>query len=67
MTTTLKDFMGDFQDRGEPHRRRLGIDGTAADAQDVSHPHTPDVPYGTWCVVCGLSRSYRKHTEEAPR
>lgn len=55
----------DFQDRGEPHRQRLGIDGTAGDAQDVPHPFVADAVYGA-CVVCGLARSYRKHTAEEP-
>lgn len=52
-----------LQDRGEPHRRRLGIDGTAADAQDVDHPYLADAPRGDWCVICGLSRSFRRHVD----
>lgn len=50
-----------FQERGEAARQRLGIDGTAGDAQDVPHPYTPDGPDGSACVVCGLARGYRKH------
>lgn len=55
--------MDDFQDRGEPYRQMFGIDGTAGDAQDVRHPFVPDNSGGP-CVVCGLARSYRKHTED---
>lgn len=50
----------DFQQRGEPWRAALGIDGTAGDAQDVTHEFVPDSPGGP-CVVCGLAQSYRKH------
>jgi hypothetical protein len=50
-----------FQDRGEPERQRLGIDGTAADAQDVTHPYVPDGPDGAACVVCGLAKGYARH------
>ena len=49
----------DFQDPGEPYRRALGIDGTAADAQD--HPHPFIAAHGGFCVVCGLSESYSEH------
>jgi hypothetical protein len=52
----------DFQDRGESERQRLGIDGTAGDAQDVPHPYVPDGEPGSACVVCGLGRRHRKHT-----
>jgi hypothetical protein len=54
---------GEFQERGEAERQRLGIDGTAGDAQDVAHPYVPDGPSGSACVVCGLARCYRKHAE----
>lgn len=50
-----------FQDRGEQERRRLGIDGTAGDAQDITHPYIPDGPPGSACLVCGLAQAYRKH------
>lgn len=53
----------DFQNRGEPWRAALGIDGTAGDAQDVPHEFIPDSPGGP-CVVCGLAESYRKHRED---
>lgn len=49
-----------FQDRGESLRRRLLIDGTAGDAQDVDHPYIPEAANGP-CLVCGLARSYRRH------
>jgi hypothetical protein len=49
-----------FQDRGEALRRRLLIDGTAGDAQDVDHPYIPEVADGP-CLVCGLTRSYPRH------
>lgn len=52
-----------FQERGESHRQRLGIGGTAGDAQDVEHPYIEDVVLGC-CVVCGLARSHRKHVAE---
>jgi hypothetical protein len=52
--------MQDFQDRGEPWRAALGIDGTAGDAQDIQHEFIPDSPGGP-CVVCGLAQSYRRH------
>lgn len=55
--------MQDFQVRGEPYRQMFGIDGTAGDAQDVEHPFVPQSPGGP-CVVCGLSRTYRKHIED---
>ncbi len=51
----------DFQVRGEQERQRLGIDGTAGDAQDIPHPYVPDGPAGSACVVCGLAQGYRKH------
>jgi len=53
----------DFQDLGEPYRAMFGIDGTAGDAQDVKHPFVPASPGGS-CVVCGMARSMRKHTED---
>jgi hypothetical protein len=59
----LMNDMQDFQDRGEPIRQRLGIDGTAGDAQDVEHPFFLDEPSGG-CLVCGLARDYRKHVGE---
>jgi hypothetical protein len=49
----------DFQERGESERQRLGIDGTAGDAQDVPHPYVPDGVDA--CLVCGLAQGYRKH------
>lgn len=52
--------MDDFQDRGAPHRQRLGIDGTAGDAQDVPHGFVADEPH-TWCVVCGLAEAAKVH------
>lgn len=52
----------DFQQRGEPYRQALGIDGTAGDAQDISHPFIPD-GFFTWCVVCGLSQTWKKHND----
>jgi hypothetical protein len=53
--------VSDFQDRGEAERQRLGIDGTAGDAQDVPHPYVPDGVPGSACVTCGLAQGYRKH------
>lgn len=53
----------DFQDRGENARRARGIDGTAGDAQDVSHAFVPDEPTGA-CLLCGLAPSHRKHQEQ---
>lgn len=50
----------DFQERGESLRQRLGIDGTAGDAQDVEHPYIPEVASGP-CLVCGLNRTHRRH------
>lgn len=55
--------MSDFQDRGESYRQMFGIDGTAGDAQDRPHPFVPDDPGGP-CVVCGLARPHRQHTED---
>lgn len=52
--------MQDFQNRGEPYRQELGIDGTAGDAQDVRHPFKPDSPY-RWCLACGLDPSAAVH------
>ena len=57
--------MQDFQDRGEPLRQALGIDGTAGDAQDVDHPFTPDGISGP-CLACGLAQSYRRHIHRPP-
>ncbi|MFF8297712.1 hypothetical protein ACF07M_20260 [Streptomyces globisporus] len=54
--------MADFQDRGDAARRAAGIDGTAGDAQDVPHRYRRDARTGG-CLLCGLARSYRKHTE----
>ena len=53
----------EFQDLGEPWRAMFGIDGTAGDAQDKRHPFVP-LHAGGPCVVCGLARKYRKHTED---
>jgi hypothetical protein len=53
-----------FQDRGEAARQAAGIDGTAGDAQDVSHTFVLDEPTGG-CLLCGLSPTYRKHTPAA--
>ena len=54
-----------WEEIGAVHRDRLGIDGTAGDAQDVEHPY---INAGfAFCVVCGLAKSYRKHTpDEGP-
>lgn len=52
----------DPQDEGGPDRLYLGIDGTMGDAQDVSHPFIASV-HGDYCRVCGLARTYRKHTD----
>lgn len=52
--------MADFQDSGEAARQRLGIDGTAGDAQDVRHPYTPAGL--ACCAACGLSSSARIHS-----
>jgi 8-oxo-dGTP pyrophosphatase MutT (NUDIX family) len=51
-----------FQDRGEPVRRRFGIDGTAGDAQDAPHPFTPDGGDERRCVACGLSPAATVHS-----
>lgn len=51
----------DYRERGEAARQRLGIDGTAGDAQDVPHQYIPDGPDGSACIVCGLARGHRKH------
>lgn len=56
--------MQDFQERGEPYRAKLGIDGTAADAQDVPHEFHVDGEFpapGRWCMVCGLNAVARVH------
>ena len=53
--------MQGFQQRGEAHRRELGIDGSAGDAQDVRHPFVVDEGFGPWCVICGLGENHRKH------
>lgn len=45
---------------GEVARQRLGIDGTAGDAQDIAHPYTPEG--FAHCVVCGLAASARVHS-----
>jgi hypothetical protein len=52
--------MQDFQNRGEPLRQQLGIDGTAGDAQDVRHPFTRDPVLGC-CLACGLAETARVH------
>jgi hypothetical protein len=51
-----------FQQLGERERQRLGIDGTAGDAQDVKHSFIahPALP-GTCCVACGLTPAARVH------
>ena len=48
----------DFQDAGEAYRQALGIDGTAADAQDRPHPF---IGVEAPCIVCGLAESYSQH------
>lgn len=55
----------DFQDDGEAARQAAGIDGTAGDAQDVPHRFVADPQGG--CLVCGLAKSYRKHTTGGDR
>jgi hypothetical protein len=50
-----------YDDEGESERFGLGIDGTMGDAQDVNHPFIGSV-YGDYCAVCGLTRSYKRHT-----
>jgi hypothetical protein len=52
--------MFDFDDLDEAFRRIAGIDGTAGDAQDVSHWLVRDEETGA-CRLCGLSDTYRKH------
>jgi len=52
--------MDDFQDRGEAYRQELGIDGTAADAQDQKHPYKADGD-NEWCLACGLDEGARCH------
>ncbi|MFD9463499.1 hypothetical protein [Streptomyces sp. NPDC060027] len=59
-TTGQAEPQADFQDRGEAARRAAGIDGTAGDAQDVTHTFVLDEATGG-CLVCGLSPTYRKH------
>jgi hypothetical protein len=53
--------VNDFQDRGDAARRAAGIDGTAGDAQDISHAFVVDEQTGG-CLLCGLAPGYRKHT-----
>lgn len=53
----------DFQDRGEAARRAAGIDGTAGDTQDIPHRYVRDESTGA-CLLCGMSETYRKHTED---
>jgi hypothetical protein len=48
------------QEEGASERLFLGIDGTMGDAQDVDH-HCVESVGGPYCVVCGLSRIYRRH------
>jgi len=52
--------MRDFQDRGEPARTALGIDGTAGDAQDIAHRYQDDALTGS-CLVCGLALAASVH------
>jgi hypothetical protein len=51
--------VADPQDEGETDRRRLGIDGTMGDAQDVDHPFLAAI--GGYCRVCGLSLAHKRH------
>lgn len=51
---------------GEIRRRELGIDGTMGDAQDIPHRFDGAGEFN-FCVVCGLSRTYRMHDEEWQR
>jgi hypothetical protein len=44
----------EFQETGDQARRRLGIDGTAGDAQDIRHPFIP-TPGENYCLACGLN------------
>lgn len=52
---------GDLQDQGEAARQAAGIDGTAGDAQDITHTFVLDQATGG-CLLCGLAPGYRKHT-----
>lgn len=45
----------------EQARRKLGIDGTRGDAQDVAHPFQPHHQWGSYCLPCGLSEAHTKH------
>jgi Phage portal protein/ParB-like nuclease domain len=59
---TLKSASEAFQDRGEPARQDLGIDGTAGDAQDIPHPFTPD--HAGTCIACGRTSAAHKAATE---
>lgn len=50
----------DFQDRGEPVRQRMGIDGTAGDAMDVPHRFERD-GQADRCLACGMGHGFKAH------
>lgn len=52
-----------FQERGEKAREALGIDGTAADAQNVQHPFTPDPMNMAFCAACETGLFHTVHEE----
>lgn len=56
----------ELQERGEPHRRRAGIDGTAGDAQDIPHEPVPAEENTGLCLVCLLSIGARVHSRPRP-
>lgn len=51
-----------FQETGEQARQRLGIDGTAGDAQDIRHQFIP-APGELGCLACGLADGYPPHVD----
>lgn len=53
----------EFEQRGEPVRQAMGIDGTTADAQDVKHEYTPDPANMAFCVACGTGLFHPVHGE----
>lgn len=55
----------DWVERGERARRRMGVDGTPGDAQDIPHPFAAEGRHAT-CAACWLAEDASVHQAAVP-